>query len=181
MTFNKTLQTATLLALGGFAAMSANAADTSEFGITTTITSVCTVDASGATITFTDIAAGTAVENAAISNKQSAGDIKVMCSNGAPYVINLSTAGNSESTTGEGLMTGAVASPDSITYQLYSDALGTKVWGNTGTTELVGNGVSGTGTGVSTELTHSVYASIKSTTDVKQDTYTDTITASIIY
>lgn len=183
MTFNKTLLTATLLTLGGFAAMSgANAAQvTSTFGVTTNIVPVCTVDAAGAAITFTDVAAGTAVADGSITKKKSAGDIKVMCSKGAPYVINLSTAGNSSSTTGGGVLKGTALNNDTITYQLYSDVAGANVWGNTGTTALVGNGVSGTGTGVSTELTHSVYASITGSTDVKEDTYTDTITATVLY
>lgn len=182
MTFNKTLLTAALVTVGGFAVMSANAAVSSTFGITTTITSVCTVEAGAAAITFTDIAAGTALADGAISNKKSAGDILVKCSNGAPYIINLATAGNSTSTTGEGKMTGALlTAPDSITYQLYSDPAGANVWGNTGVIGTVGNGVSGTGKGVSTAIPHSVYASIIGSTDVKKDTYTDTITASVIY
>ena len=182
MTFNKTLLTATMLTLGGFAAISASASGTQEstFGITTKITSVCTINASGAAITFTDIAAGTALAAENISNK-TGGDITVMCSKGAPYVINLKTAGNSASTIGEGLMTGTLG--DTIEYKLHSDALGSKAWGNKGTLadDKLGNGVYGTGTGVSTAITHPVYATITGSTDVKQDTYTDTITATVIY
>ncbi|SJN29943.1 MULTISPECIES: spore coat protein U domain-containing protein [Psychrobacter] len=180
MQFNKTLMTAALLTIGGFAAISANASGKkeSEFTITTTITSVCEVNASAAAISFTDVAAGTLGTD--IANKKSAGDISVKCSNDAPYVINLSSKGNSTSTTGEGLMTGTLG--DTITYQLNSDADGT-VWGNTGAlgADAEGNGIAGTGKGVTTPLTHSVYATITGSTDVKQDTYTDTIVASVIY
>lgn len=185
MTFNKTLLTAALLTVGGFTAMSsANAAGTqsSNFDITTTITSVCSIDAAAAAIDFSDIAAGTALEDGSISNQKSAGDISVMCSTGAPYVINLSTAGNSGSTTGEGLMSGTGDNEDTMTYQLSSNVDGT-VWGSTGELGLdaAGNGVVGTGTGVTSPLTHAVYATITGSTDVKQDTYTDTITASVTY
>ena len=181
MTFNKRLLTAALITAGGLAAMSsANASGTesSDFKITTTIESVCAIDASGAAISFTDIAAGTTGTD--ISNKKSAGDISVQCSNDAPYVINLSTTGNSTSTTGEGLMTGTLG--DTIAYQLNSDAEGT-AWGNTGALgiDASGNGIAGSGAGVSTPILHSVYATITGSTDVKQDTYEDTITASIIY
>lgn len=178
MQLNKNLLKATLLTAAGFAAVSANASGTeqSEFNITTTVTSVCQVEASAAAISFTDIAAGTLGTD--IANKKSSGDISVMCSTDAPYVINLSTAGNSASTTGEGLMIGTKG--DTITYQLNSDAEG-KVWGNTGTLAAAGNSVTGIGTGVSTAILHSVYATITGSTDVKQDTYTDTITASVIY
>ena len=182
MTFNKKLLTTAFLTVGGFAAMSsANASGTesSDFTITTTIESVCTIEASGASISFTDIAAGTTGTD--ISNKKSAGDISVQCSNDAPYVINLSTTGNSTSTTGEGLMTGTLG--DTIAYQLNSDAEGTTAWGNTGALgiDADGNGIAGSGAGVSTPILHSVYATITGSTDVKQDTYEDTITASIIY
>lgn len=180
MTFNKTLLTATLLTLGGLAAMSgANASGTAEstFEIKTTITSVCTIDASGAAISFTNVAADTAALDASISNK-TGGDIKVNCSKSTPYAINLKTAGNSASTTGEGVMTGTGETPDTITYELFSDASGTTVWGNT-----TDNAVKelGTGTGLSDQFTHPVYATITGSTDVKQDTYTDTITATVTY
>lgn len=176
MKFNKNILTAALLTIGGFAAVSANAADSSEFNITTTITAVCDVNASAAAISFTDVAAGTTGEQ--IGNQKAAGDISVKCSKDAPYIVNLSTAGNADSTTGEGVMTGKLG--DKITYQLSSTAAG-KAWGKTDTLEAEGNGVAGTGEGVSTTITHPVYAAITGSTDVKEDTYTDTITASIIY
>ena len=178
MQLNKNLFTATLLTAAGFVAVSANAADSSDFQVTTTITAVCDVDASGASISFTDIAAGSIGND--IGNQQSAGNISVKCSNDAPYIVNLTTAGNADSTTGEGVMIGELG--DTITYQLSSDADG-KVWGSTGALgeDAEGNGVAGIGVGVSTPILHPVYAKITSSTDVKQDTYLDTITASIVY
>lgn len=178
MNIQKSLLTATLLTLGGFAAMTgANASGTQEstFKIETKITSVCTIDASGAAITLTDIAADTAALDTSISNK-TGGDIKVNCSKSTPYTINLKTAGNLTSTTGEGVMKGTGEKPDTITYKLFSDSTGTAVWGNT-----EDNAVKGTGTGLSTQFSHPVYASITGSTDVKQDTYTDTITATVTY
>lgn len=185
MTFNKKLLAATLVTAGGFAAMSsahASGTESSDFNITTTIESVCTIDASGAAISFTEIAAGTT--SSTVSNNQAAGSISVQCSKGAPYVINLTTLGNPTSTTGEGKMVGNTAgNNDTLTYQLNSTAEG-KAWGSTGALgddPLVGAGVYGTGTGVSAPLTHNVYATLVGSTDIKQDTYEDTITASITF
>ncbi|WP_162799514.1 spore coat protein U domain-containing protein [Psychrobacter proteolyticus] len=175
MQFNKTLLAATLLTAGGFAAISsANAADTSDFKVTTTIDASCTVDASGANIVFGTIAANTLAEATTISNKASAEGILVTCSKGAPYVIKLASAGIT-STTGEGKMIGTGVNDNTITYQLNSTDTGT-AWGN-----LESNDVTGTGLGLSTAVPHLVYATITGSTDVKEDTYTDTITASITY
>lgn len=184
MTFNKKLLATTLITAGGFAAISsanASGTETNDFKITTTITSVCTIDASGAAISFTDIAAGTVSDT--VSNTQSAGNISVQCSAGAPYVINLKAAGNPDSTAGEGKMVGTNGNTDTLTYKLSSNAEG-KIWGSTGALgddAASGVGVYGTGEGVSKALLHPVYATLVSTTDIKQDTYEDTITASIIF
>lgn len=177
MQFNKTLMTAALLTVGGFTAMSANAADTSDFNITAKIDASCTIDATGANINFATVAADTELTDTTVTNKESSAGILVTCSKAAPYTINLKTASNPESTTGEGTMKGELTgNTDTITYQLNSNAAGTVPWGS-----LETNGVTGTGEGVSTAISHLVYATIKSTTDIKEDTYTDTITASVIY
>lgn len=181
MTFNKNLLAATLITAGGFAAISSANADTttSELTVSTIIEDSCTVDATNANISFTGIAAGTS--DATIAKKASTAGISVKCSLDSPYVINLTAAGNNTSTTGEGKMVGTGTNDKFLTYQLYSDADGTTVWGNTGVLGTTGNGVAGIGKGVDSENLHSVYATITSTTDVRQDTYSDKITASVVY
>lgn len=182
MTFNRTLLTATMLTLGGFAAMSANAAGEAKgsFNVTTTIVSACTVAAapSAQNIAFGEIASGTALNTASIKDKTSATALSVMCSTGAPYIINLSSLNNENSTDGIGKMNG----PDGnfIEYKLFSDTEST-VWGGTGTLSNVGNGVSGTGEGVTQAKNHPVYATMSSTTDVKVGNYTDTVNVSVLY
>lgn len=182
MTFNKKLLAATLITAGGFAAISsANAAGTTEasdFDVTMTVESVCSVDATGANIAFGSQDAGTA--EATVGVKTSGATINVLCSKGAPYIVNL-TPNNVSSTTGAGTMT-SVGTTDTITYELYSDLGATVPWGNTGTLSALGNGVSGTGAGLSVAATtHSVYAKLTSTTDVKLGSYSDTVSATVTY
>ncbi len=181
MQFKKSLMTATLLAVGGFAAMSsANAAGTAEdsFDVKLKIDSVCTVVASGAVIDFASQDAGVLEDTVGIVTSSST--INVNCSLNAPYVVSLASL-NVPGTTGTGTMNGP--GDDVITYQLYSDALGANVWGNDGVLSgAIGNSVSGTGEGLSTAATtHQVYAKLTSTTDIQLGDYSDTVTASVIY
>lgn len=181
MQFNKTLLTAALLTVGGFTAISANAAGTTEasdFDVTMTVESVCSVDATGADIAFGSQDAGT--PEATVGVETSGATINVLCSKGAPYIVNL-TPNNVSSTTGAGTMT-SVGTTDTITYELYSDLGATVPWGNTGTLSALGNGVSGTGAGLTVAATtHSVYAKLTSTTDVKLGSYSDTVSATVTY
>lgn len=186
MQFNKSVMTAALFAVAGFTAVSgAHAAGTAtgQFDVKMTITSACTVSAaSGANdIDFGDIAAGTALADGSISNKAAGTALSVSCSTGAPYVINL-TAATEGNTTGAGTLTGEKEGK-TITYQLHSDATGTKVWGNTGALGVGagGNGVTGTGTGITTAIEHLVYATITGSTDVAADNYKDTVNVSVVY
>lgn len=187
MTFNKTLQTATLLALGGFAAMSANAAgtQTSTFAVTMEVNSVCSVDAAGGAIDFGTLDAGTLAADVGTAGVvTSTGTIDVTCSLNAPYIVNLKS-GNDEtaSTTGAGQMNHATGT-DKVTYQLYSEAAAAigDEWGNDGTLSAAGSGVTGTGAGLgAAATTHSVFAKLTSSTDVQLGSYSDTVTATVIY
>ena len=180
MTFNKQLLATILLTAGGFATISSANADskTSTFGVETTIDASCTIDATAANIGFATIAAGTALQDTSITDIESSAGILVKCSKDAPYIINLKAASNPEGTDGKGTMKGVITdNTDTINYQLNSNIEGVvSPWGN-----LETNGVTGKGGGVSTPISHLVYATIETTTDVKEDTYKDTITASITY
>lgn len=182
MTFNKKLLAATLLTAGGFAAISsANAAGTtapSNFDVTMKVESVCSVDATGADIGFGSQDAGTTATTVGV--KTSASTINVICSKGAPYIVNL-TPQNVTSTVGTGTLK-SVGTTDTVTYQLYSDLQAMTPWGNTGILSALGNGVSGTGAGLSVgATTHFVYAKLTSTTDVKLGDYSDTVSALVTY
>ena len=177
MTFNKQLLTAAFLTVGGLTAMSsANAADSDTFTVTTTIDASCSVVTDAANIDFGTITANTAAADGTITNKITSGTgIAVTCSSGSPYAIKLATLSNPDSTIGEGVLKGTNTNAQTIAYKLGSTSTGT-AWGS-----LETNDVTGTGTGLSTPISHLVYASITGSTDVKEDTYTDTITASITY
>jgi spore coat protein U-like protein len=72
---------------------------------------------------------------------------------------------------------GAIAGNNAtIAYQLYQDAGGTTIWGNTAAVGNQGNGASGTGAGMATPVNFKVYANATGSTDVAQDNYSDTIT-----
>ena len=105
-------------------------------------------------------------------------NIGVTCSNTTPYYIGLAPQ-NVAGTTGAGTMKGTGGNTNSITYQLYSNSSLSTVWGNTATTTSVGNGVAGTGSGTAQALT--VYAKVTGSTDVKPDTYSDTVQINVNY
>jgi spore coat protein U-like protein len=63
-----------------------------------------------------------------------------------------------------------------VPYQLNSVSNTGPVWGNTATATTVGNGVAGTGTGISQPIP--VYATVPSA-NFTPDTYTDTVTVNV--
>lgn len=168
MQFKKSLMTATLVTLGGFAAMSsANAASpTSDtFDVTMTVESNCKVVAGN------DISLGTV--DAGVTPAIGTSTLNVACSTGTPYTISmLPSAVNSA---GLGTMKGTSDNEDTIEYQMTSDSAGIIPWtdGSQG----------GTGTGMGTNIPHEVYANVTATNlnVVKPDTYTETITVSVAY
>ena len=103
--------------------------------------------------------------------------INTTCTNAAPYYIGLSPSNGNIN--GTGVMSSMSSNTDEISYQLRSETGVTgEIWGNTATSTAVGNGVANTGTGVS--QSHTVYVTVPST-DVKPDTYSDTVTIHVNY
>lgn len=105
----------------------------------------------------------------------SANLINVTCSKDVPYNIGLSPSnGNVD---GLGVMKNS-ANTATVPYQLQSDSNGT-LWGNKDVTSTnVGNGVTRIGTGLAKGET--VFATVNNT-DVKPDTYSDTVTVHVNY
>ena len=179
MQLHKYVSTIKLLAVSGLMAVSsANAATASgSFNVNLTITSVCAVVASPTTqdINFGSHAAGTA--SATIGEQSSAAAITVTCSKNAPYAVNLTPSNGN--TLGAGTMTGPGS--DTVDYQLTQAAAG-DAWGNTATLGAAGNGVSGIGAGLAASAnTHTVFATVASTTDVQPGDYSDTVNVAVIY
>ena len=168
MQLKKSLMTATLVTLGGFAAISsANAASpTSDtFDVTMTVATNCQVVA-GDTINLGTVDAG-------VTPAIGTSTLNVACSTGTPYTISmLPSAVNSA---GLGTMKGTSDNEDTIEYQMTSDSAGVIPWtdGSQG----------GTGTGMATNIPHEVYANVTATNlnVVKPDIYTETITVSVAY
>ena len=181
MLFKKSVMTAAVFAVGSFAVMSANAADSGEFGVTMTLTATCSVDTSAISLAFADQSAATTTNTTLAT---STGDIAVICSKDAPYKISLASS-NVTNTSGIGQMIHAegvgVDSQNTISYQLYSNLEGTTPWGSDATVGT-GNIVGGTGAGLTAGArTHKVYAKMSSPTDILLGEYSDTVTASITY
>ncbi len=179
MQLKKHLMTSALVAttiLAGFSAANAATAD-GTFDVKLTITSFCSVDSSSGVqdINFGSYTANTGPTG--ITEQSSASNISVTCSKDAPYVVNLTPSNNNAS--GAGAMTGPGS--DTISYQL-SKTAGGSAWGNNGTLSAEGDGVSGTGAGLSAAAdTYTVYAKVTSTTDVEPGDYSDTVAVSVLY
>lgn len=99
-------------------------------------------------------------------------DISVSCTNGKAYDVSLS-AGNSGNSAARTLSNGV----QSLVYNLYTSAGYGTIWD-------AANVVSGTGAGMATTNTHTVYGRLlasDNTGAIDAGTYTDTITATIVY
>lgn len=170
MTFNKKLLAATLLTVGGFAAISStNAATaTATMGVQATVTETCDVVA-GSDINLGDIVAG-----ATGTTGETATAIKVNCSNLTPYNLGLSTSTGAD---GTGVMLGGNDNAEKIPYNMFSDLSHTTAWGGT-----VGmNTVTGTGDGMLTPSQEHILYITADATDVSKGIYEDTITVTVTY
>lgn len=170
----KTLLAAAMLAAVGFGTTASANVATGTFTVSLTVNKTCSVTTSSSSnITFTSVNAGTAPTSAN-------GSFSVNCSNTTPFYVGLAPQ-NVTSTTGAGTMKGTGSNASTIAYQLYQNSGLTTVWGNTATTTSAGNGVSGTGTGMSSTkaISETVYAAVTGSTDVTPDTYSDTVTINV--
>ncbi|MDR3452689.1 MAG: spore coat U domain-containing protein [Rhodoferax sp.] len=142
------------------------------FTVMATVIKQCQVTA-GAT---SNINLGTVPSTA--TNTSGTNNISVSCTSTTPYYIGLSP-NSTASTTGAGTMSGTIGgNTDKVPYQLYSNAGLSAVWGNTATSTSVGNGVSGTGTGLAQSIP--VWAKAPSA-NYTPDSYSDTVTVNVNY
>jgi spore coat protein U-like protein len=149
----------------GFASTSANAQTdpaTTTFGVSATVLKDCVVSATA--LSFGNY-------TGAINSAQST--VTITCTNTTTYTIGLNqgtTTGGSASN--PRLMAGPAGA--TLAYGLYQDATWGTNWGNAS-----GSWVSGTGNGSAKALT--VYGQIAAGLYVTPGSYTDTITATVIY
>ncbi|WP_348549689.1 spore coat protein U domain-containing protein [Psychrobacter sp. KFRI-CH2-11] len=178
MQFKENLLAATLFAIASLTAVSANAADVSkQFDVKIEITSVCTVNATIGTndVNFGQVVAGTA------ATAQAATPLTVSCSKDTPYIVNLTPS--NANVNGLGEMKGLGVGTTLIPYQLRkAEGESAEEWGSQGTLTTEGNGIAGTGLGVNSPITHTVYATATAAaTDVAPGIYKDTVTVKVTY
>ena len=111
MQFNKSLMTATLIIIGGFAAMSsASAASpaTSSFAVSMDVESVCTIDAAPVDIVLAATKAGHATTDVTATT-----DLTLNCSKGAVATIGLTPA-STNSLDGTGTLLGGDSGAEKV-------------------------------------------------------------------
>lgn len=165
----KTFKTRLLAAIAltaSIAAISAQAAETTNFDVTITITATCDIEAAAAT----DVNFGTVTSLA--TNVDNNGSLTVNCTPGTAYNIALDEGQNGVDVNTRAMSNGTVEVP----YQLYRQAARGPgdVWG-----DAVGtNTLAGTGTGAN--VSYPVYGRVPSA-NFPADTYNDLVTATVIY
>ncbi len=172
MLMKKTLLAAAVAAVAGLSLNASASTATGSFTVTLVVNKTCTVTTTAASnITLGPVAAG---GTTTIAN----GTFAAFCSNPTPFTVGL--APSNANTAGAGVLHGAIGgNTRHIAYQLYQNAGGTTIWGNTATVGNAGNGESGTGAGVATAQNFTVYANATGSTNVEPDTYSDTVTITV--
>jgi len=171
MQFKKSLMTATLLTIGGLAAMSsANAGETtSSFGVSMEVESLCTVNAAPVAVVLAATAAGTAstdvtAETALILN----------CSKGSIATIGLTPA-STTSLDGTGKLKGGLLGEELVAYKLTSVSAAGDAWGTT--TPVKTAAFENYATAISTPI----FLTVTDAADVTPGSYADTINISVAY
>lgn len=138
---------------------------TTTFGVSTTIAGVCVVSTAAGGLSFG------AYDPTAVSDAVATTTFKVECSTGLAYTIGLSPGGSGSDTL-RTMSSGA----NHLNYNLYSDSGRTTNWG--ASTGALG----GTGAGLTTEQTITVYGKIpKNQYSPAIGSYADSITATVTY
>lgn len=165
MTMKTTLST--LIAAAVLSAGAAHAAtETDTIAVTAEVVAACAID------TANDLGFGSynPVSGTAVDASASIG---VRCTNGHPYSIGLDLGANADTTTRR--MVHGTNAAQFLTYELYSDAGRTTVWGNAD-----GSWVTETGSG--SEQTQTIYGRIAASQGTAEiGNYSDTVTVTVTY
>jgi spore coat protein U-like protein len=144
--------------------------DTDTFLVTATVSDSCTVTAG-------DLAFGT-YNTTALVDTTGTSTVTVNCTLATPYTITLDVGSGSGAAYDTGrIMTGSPNTSETLNYNLYTDVLHTTIWGD-GVTGGSGD-VDGIGTGL--DIPHVVYGVIGAGQNVKPQSYSDTVTATLTY
>jgi spore coat protein U-like protein len=141
---------------------------TAQFNVTLTLNANCVITANA--LNFTSSGVLTTAVNGQTT-------VAVTCSNTTPYNVGLDQGTVSGSSVTTRLMAGTATgnTGTTVSFQLYSDAGRSTIWGNTQGT----NTVSGTGNGSAQSI--NVYGQVPVQTTPKPDTYQTTITATVYF
>jgi len=154
----KFLFPAALMALHGIAG---SATATSTLLVMATVSAACIVSTSPVAFGVYNPTAGTVLDGT--------GTVSVTCTNGTSYAVSLDGGGQAD------VLSRAMSNlPDLLSYQLFSDAARTSVWGTTG-----GELVNATGTGL--QVDHTVYGRVAASQNVPVGSYTDTVNVTVTY
>ena len=140
------------------------ASTTSQFSVSMTINSSCTI-VSTAALNF----GSQGVLTSAVPQTTT---LQVQCTNTTAYNIGLDAGTGSGATVAARKMT---SGSNTVTYSLYSDSGHTTVWGNT----IGTNTVSATGNGAA--QTYTIYGQVPAQTTPAPGSYSDTITVTVTY
>jgi spore coat protein U-like protein len=149
------------MALAGGAAQATTT--TATFWVTLLITAQCVIN-STATLDL----GSSGVINA---NHDQTTPLHIQCTNSTPYTIGLDAGTTTNATVSQRLLVNGSAT---VNYNLYSDAPGGTVWGNTS-----GAWVSSTGNGA--DQTFTIYGRVPAQTTPAPGTYTDLVTVTVTY
>jgi spore coat protein U-like protein len=139
---------------------------TNTFIVQATINSACSVSATTLNFGAYSPTSATALTGAST--------ISVYCTNGSPYTTALNVGSGGGTFAARWLANGA----SDLTYNLYRDAAYSQVWGD-GTASTYT--VAGTGAGLLTANTITVYGQIPIAQDMPVGTYSSTITVTVSY
>ena len=154
----------------GLSATSYAGTASSNMAVQTTVAMACTISAGALTFTSYDpTSSADSDATAAISSTCTAGGAaKITMSEGAAPITGSTTAVPKRA------MKTAGETPQTLAYHLYRDTDRTTVWGNTADT---GEGVTGTGSAVTT----TVYGRIPKSQVVGAGTFADTVAVTVAY
>lgn len=112
------------------------------------------------------------------TNLQGQTSLGITCTRDTPYKIGLMPSNRNVNGAGE-MAAKKAGNTDRVPYQLRSQAgMNGKIWGNTATSQAVGNGVGGTGTGM--QQKHNIYATVDSA-DYRAGDYQDKVIINVHY
>lgn len=142
------------------------ATDTTTFTVSASIVADCNLSATNLVFGTYDAASGSPLD--------AASSISVYCSNGLAYDVALNVGSGGGTFATRTLVSGG----NTLNFNLFSNAARSSIWGDgTGSTATV----SGTGAGLLTATTHSVYGRVASGQDRAIGSYASTITVTVTF